>query len=34
MGCHPNPIDEYYIFQDGEIAPPTSSSNLAIINQL
>jgi hypothetical protein len=30
MGCHPNPIDFHSsIFQDGEIAPPTSMNIFA-----
>ena len=31
MGCHPKPIDFHsIIFQDGEIAPPTSNIHIII----
>ena len=32
MGCHPKPIDFHsIIFQDGKVAPPTSSHVLTIL---
>ena len=34
MGCHPNPIDFHSImFQDGEIAPPSTYPNYTYVIQ-